>query len=312
MRKKHIAGNIRRKMAEWIDTIDDVDIRSLVRENIIVTGGCITSMLLDEKVRDYDVYFADHATTLAVAEYYVNKFCDNPPPRFKGSSEAVNIKVIDDNGRISVQVKSAGAASAGGDVNYEYFESEDRPGEESGEYINRMVGILKDGCESNSDKERGKYAPIFLTQNAITLSHDVQLITRFYGEPEKIHENYDFVHCMNYWTHGEGLVLKQEALECILARELKYVGSLYPICSVFRTRKFINRGWFINAGQYLKMCWQIKDLDLDDVAVLEDQLTGVDTAYFQQLIDIIKKEKEANPELEIDNTYICQLVDRLF
>jgi hypothetical protein len=57
-------------------------------------------------------------------------------------------------------------------------------------------------------------------------------------------------------------VLRAEALESILTKELRYVGSRYPLCSVIRTRKFLARGWTINAGQYVKMCFQISQLDL--------------------------------------------------
>ena len=48
----------------------------------------------------------------------------------------------------------------------------------------------------------------------------------------------------------------------LLARQLVYQGSKYPICSMIRTRKFLQRGWHINAGQYLKMAFQVSELDL--------------------------------------------------
>ena len=52
-------------------------------------------------------------------------------------------------------------------------------------------------------------------------------------EPDQLHENYDFVHCTNYWTSWNNeLVLRKEALEALLARELRYVGSKYPLCSI--------------------------------------------------------------------------------
>jgi hypothetical protein len=102
--------------------------------------------------------------------------------------------------------------------------------------------------------------------------------------------------------------LRQEALESILARELLYVGSLYPVCSVIRTRKFINRGWTINAGQYLKMCMQISQLDLTDLNVLEDQLVGVDTSFF---LDLIDKLREADPN-KVNYAYLMTIIDRIF
>src|SRR3546814_1364029 len=44
------------------------------------------------------------------------------------------------------------------------------------------------------------YRPVFMSTNAITLSDKIQIVLRFYGEADAIHENYDFVHCTNYWT----------------------------------------------------------------------------------------------------------------
>ena len=152
-----------------------------------------------------------------------------------------------------------------------------------------------------------------MSSNAITLSGKIQIVIRFYGDPEEIHQHYDYVHCTNYWTSKEGeLVLKQPALEALLARELIYVGSKYPIASMIRTRKFINRGWTINAGQYLKMAYQVHKLDLNDPNVLEDQLTGVDVAYFLQLIDALRSHKEAHPDFVLNYGYLATIIDKMF
>jgi len=141
------------------------------------------------------------------------------------------------------------------------------------------------------------------------LSGRIQIINRFYGEPDAIHENYDYVHCTNYWKSWDGkLVLRQAALESLLSRELRYVGSKYPVCSVIRLRKFIKRGWVINAGQILKMMMQITDLDLHDPLILQDQLTGVDSAYFCQLMTALKEKDPARVETE----YLVEIIDRMF
>lgn len=104
------------------------------------------------------------------------------------------------------------------------------------------------------------------------------------------------------------MILKPDALESLLSKELRYVGSLYPICSVVRLRKFINRGWRINAGQILKMAMQISALDLTDINVLEDQLTGVDTSYFVQLIKGLR-ERDLH---KATTTYLVTILDRIF
>ena len=146
-----------------------------------------------------------------------------------------------------------------------------------------------------------------ITSNAITLANNVQVVLRFVGPAEEIHKNYDFVHATNYYTSEKGLVLHQAALESILARELKYVGSLYPVCSIFRIKKFINRGWTITAGETLKILFDVHKLDLCNIEVLKDQLTGVDTTYFEAMIHSLR----AN-ERNIDRHYLFEVINRVF
>jgi hypothetical protein len=56
------------------------------------------------------------------------------------------------------------------------------------------------------------------------------------------------------------------------------------------------------------MVLQCNDLNLKDPQVLEEQLTGVDSAYFIQIINDIK---DKNPE-RINTAYLCEIIDRLF
>jgi hypothetical protein len=93
-----------------------------------------------------------------------------------------------------------------------------------------------------------------------------------------------------------------------MTKELRYVGSKYPVCSIIRLRKFIQRQWTVNAGQILKMIMQVNELDLQDFNVLRDQLTGVDCAYFCELLG---KVKEKDPD-KINTAYLVEIIDRMF
>jgi hypothetical protein len=310
-RAKTIKSIISRKMEAWFKTIEDPTVQEMVRKGTIVTGGAIVSMLLGEDVNDFDVYMCDYATTKAIAEYYVSKF---EPREHKGIK--VPLYVEAENGRIKIVAKSAGVVSEDGtDKPYQYFES--RPDGEGGEYVEAIMNNPEQIMEEHEKTKAAaletdggnKFRPVFLTSNAITLSDKVQVVIRFYGDPEEIHKNYDFVHCTSYWSSWDNkLVLRPEAMEAILAKELKYVGSRYPLCSLVRLRKFIQRGWKVNAGQILKMAMQVSELDLTNIDVLEDQLTGVDTAYFLQLITALK----ANDPEKVNTAYLVEIVDRLF
>lgn len=286
MNRKTITGIITGKFNKWVATIDDEKVVELVEKNTIITGGCIASMLMGEQANDFDVYFSNQETSLAVANYYANKYKDADDTQLVVTTENV------DNVRIVV----------GGDMNRvaSVFASSDTED-----------GSIQDGAEPEEDEKvkLSPYSPIFISPNAITLLDKIQIILRFAGTPEEIHNNFDFIHCMNYWESDTGkLTLSTEAMESILAKQLTYVGSLYPVASLIRTRKFIRRGWKINAGQFLKMALQISDLDLTDIAVLQDQLTGVDVAYFFHIIEAIQEKDEQT----ITTAYITEIIDRMF
>lgn len=295
MKAKTIRKVLRKKIDGWAESITNSVVKDLVLKNTIVTGGCIPSMLLQEEPNDYDIYFKDKATAHVVAEYYVKEY-------IKKNNPSIIPKVIVVDDQVKIVIQSAGVTGEEtDDTNYQYYETLPDENLEGSDYV--------EGAALSSGSGGGtKYRPVFLSANAITLSDQIQIVLRFYGTPEQIHENYDFTHCTNWWdSYSNHLELRKEALEAILTKELRYQGSKYPLCSIIRTRKFINRGWQINAGQYLKMCMQLNELDLTDVKVLEDQLTGVDVAYFYQVIRYIKDSNK-----DITTTYLCEIIDRIF
>jgi hypothetical protein len=93
---------------------------------------------------------------------------------------------------------------------------------------------------------------------------------------------------------------------------LIYQGSFYPVTSIIRAKKFIKRGFNISAGEMLKIMFQISSLDLTDPNVLEEQLIGVDVAYFDLLITTLRNKFEKNPKFELSNNYFNKLIDKIF
>ena len=308
MKVKTINKVLSNKFNEWLESITDETVKNLVKNNSIITGGCIASMLLKEPVNDYDVYFTNKETVKAVAEYYLKQFnllnnedgfvldgADYDTTKFVGG---VSLNMTPE--RIKIVFPSKGVAKEAGTISDE-----------------QEVEEFPDGRATVEDESKPKYRPIYMSCNAITLSNQIQIVIRFYGNAEEIHGHYDYVHCTNYWeSKDKNLVLKQPALESLIAKELIYNGSLYPLASVIRTRKFIKRGWSINAGQYLKMAFQISKLNLSNVAVLEDQLVGVDVAYFNMLIDALvehtEKLKNEGKEFTIEYGYLASIIDKIF
>lgn len=293
MNKKHIRNHLKRVIADWIESFGNDPIAKIVSENVLVTGGALVSLLEGEKPNDYDVYFKTHDACLAVARYYAQKW-----NREHAAEDGV-VHVTDEDGRVRAFIQSSGAVSDDGNL----IDDESEPLD---------MGIVEEESEE-TDGKKEKYRIRYITSNAISLSDKIQVVLRFYGSVEEIHKYYDFVHCTCSYDYCKNeVVLPERALEAIISKELYYVGSKYPLCSIIRARKFINRGWTINAGQYVKMCLQLNELDLHDVDVLEDQLTGVDSGYFQTCIEAIRNEQNGNPDFKPDDTYLFELINKIF
>lgn len=288
-------------------------IKQELLKNSIVTGGCIASMLLKEKVNDFDIYFDSLEALVKVMSYFgaqsnakylvafqagasVPQQGVYQPPEEEEGIEEVLADMPEDTAEVHYKLfTDISSLARNPDVLYIslYYQS---------------VGswVLGDEQKKTAEKEDKKFFLKFASPNAITLSDKVQLVFRFFGPPEEIHRNYDFVHATNYWTYKDGLVTNTEALEAILARELIYKGSRFPLASIFRTRKFIQRNWTIHIANYVKMAFQLNMLDLTNIHVLREQLTGVDAAYLNAII----KECAKAPH-SITCEYVCNLVDRI-
>lgn len=315
MKAKTIERVCRRAMEGWVASLP-TELQQDVQDDLILTGGAIANLFLGEPVNDWDVYFRTTTTAKRVAEHYVGLFIAAPPPTLEGNPLLESVKVIDHGDRVAVMVKSAGVLSASsGEGVYQYFEAlSDSAPEQTEEYVQVIFGGAGGRSDYAADKD---YWPCVLTGNAITLLRQnrkltpVQLILRFTGDPAQIHQNFDWAHATNYWTFQSGLVTRAEALECLLARELRYVGSQYPLAALLRAFKFVQRGFTRpHAGHLLVLALQLARLDWDDPHVWEEQLTGVDFAYFREIIQRIRKLlAEGVGMQEIIATYLAQIVE---
>lgn len=293
MNSKNIAKSLKAKIDNWCKHVDDESIVKLIKENALVTGGALVSLLNGEKPNDYDIYFKNKEATLKIAQYYAEKWNE------KHRDKTV-VLIKEENERIQCFIQSAGAVM---EEDENGISDDTEP--ETEPYVEET--------EQEEREEKPKYRPRYFSTNAISLSDDIQLVIRFYGDVDKIHENYDFIHCTCSYDYKTNKVnLPSKALEAIINKELVYCGSKYPLCSIIRTRKFLSRGYTINAGQYLKMALQLNELDLKDLNVFKDQLTGVDSTYFSQAIEMIAQKQEKDSNFKIDNTYLFEIINRIF
>jgi hypothetical protein len=303
MQIKTIKKTITKKLEEWLRTIEDEDLRKDVKENLLLSGGSITSMLLNCDVNDYDIYIKDMDVLLDLTKYYVKPFFSS----IRILDGRKKQDYIDDLGDAYVNftddVENINNAYAISVRNLQPDQIkiflEDKNG---------GMKISEANFEKGEDSIPKKYQPVFFSPNAISLTDGIQIVIRFHGDNEQIHKTFDFIHATNYFTFKDGLVTNVPALESILTKQLFYQGSLYPLTSIIRMKKFIKRNWNINAGEILKIMFQISLLDLKNPDVLAEQLIGVDVAYFDKLIETLR----GVPYEKMTSEYLNTIIDKVF
>lgn len=287
MQRKTIQKVIKNKLESWLLSITDENLREEVRKNIVVSGGSICSLWQNEQVNDCDVYLKSEVVAAKLAKYYTKAF----------NLEVINHSSAEQNEKYYAE-GIAGVTLRGL-----------KPGQVKIFLAHEAPSGFRTHFE---DEKIGKFLPLFFSPNAISLSDDLQIVLRFTGTVEEIHKSFDFIHATNYYTFEEGLVTNLKALESIMSKTLTYQGSLYPLTTIIRMKKFLKRGWNVGAGEMLKCMFQISQLDLTNPQTLEDQLVGVDVAYFGKLIEVLKAKQEAEPDFTLTHEYLNTLIDRIF
>lgn len=310
---KTINSIVCKKFGDFLDSIEDEEVKKLVSENTIITGGCITSLLLKEKVNDFDIYFKDIRTTYEVAKYYFNKMNISEGEVQIVTKKEEKWETINEDYE---NVLNSYVPKKDEDVRYRvraFISSKGVEGENVELKDIDEKSILEDlELQESKEEDDKKYKPVFITSNAVTLTNKIQIVLRFYGDPEVIHDNYDFVHVTNYWkSKDRKLYINDKAMESIRTKDLKYIGSRYPFASLGRIKKYIQRGWNINQGQLLKIAFQISELDFNNFDVIEEQLTGVDVHYFSQVLNILHDKIENDKDVDV-KSYLLEVIERIF
>ena len=192
MQIKTIEKVIINKMNEWLETITDEDLRKETKNNLLVSGGSIASMLMGADVNDYDVYIKDINVLKKLTNYYIKPFenegvwiADGREKKELLKKYCIEEEQISSNNYHSIALRNL---------------KEDQ--------IKLMFESKEGGIRLNEEKSKDElnYDPVFFSPNAISLSNDLQIVLRFWGDNKKIHETFDFVHATNYFTFETGLV----------------------------------------------------------------------------------------------------------
>ena len=57
-------------VTQWLDSIDNEELRNTFAENVLVSGGSIGSLIRNETPNDYDLFFRNQETVNLISNYY--------------------------------------------------------------------------------------------------------------------------------------------------------------------------------------------------------------------------------------------------
>lgn len=116
--------------------------------------------------------------------------------------------------------------------------------------------------------------------------YGVQLITKFHGSPNDIHQWFDFTVVQGtYDFTTQKFYLGDRFLQDIARKRLVYCGkTYYPICAMYRTKKYMARGYTCPGSTIMHIALSIVRLDIKTYKELKEQLMGIDTSYLQGLL----------------------------
>jgi hypothetical protein len=90
MKAKQIEKLLTGVMNNFLESINNSEIKNIIKERSYITGGCIPSMLMDEFVNDYDIYFYTKEDADRVKKYFETAHTKNKDDKF-------HVKLITDN-----------------------------------------------------------------------------------------------------------------------------------------------------------------------------------------------------------------------
>lgn len=164
---------------------------------------------------------------------------------------------------------------------------------------------------------------VCLTDKAVTMNHSgvtIQVIfDRFYHNATEIFKTFDFSCCMaSFDVEQDELYLHENFLIDNTRMELNVNGKTsYPLMSLMRVNKYINKGYFISRKELLKLSLQVTKLDIKDWGDLGKHIGGMYglniSKFFDKkepfdldvVIDKLSDIDSSHFESNIDKTYPC-------
>jgi hypothetical protein len=139
----------------------------------------------------------------------------------------------------------------------------------------------------------------------------IQYIKKIVGSGEYILSKFDFTICeCAYLIKTQEFIMSSDFLPDLCARRLRYnISGEYPIASLWRTKKYIERGFKLPAIESIKLSLRINNLKIDSYKNLKEQLEGIDTLFLKDLTDILIENGEKKFDLNEALAYMEQVLE---
>lgn len=134
------------------------------------------------------------------------------------------------------------------------------------------------------------------TDSALSIvlgGHRVQLVKVLTRTPSEVISSFDFTICQAAFDPDDGFIFGADFFQHLAQRRLVFnVKAEYPICSLYRARKFMKRGFSLSGIEAIKLGLRIHSLKIETYRDLRAQLMGIDTLFLRDLTDSLKGEDE--------------------
>lgn len=159
-------------------------------------------------------------------------------------------------------------------------------------------------------KNKENFSLVFSSESADTFRDKdkdltIQLIKlerTMFNNPKDIINEFDYTICMGaYDVKNDMFILGDNFLKHNSQKRLVFnTNSKYPICALYRAKKFLNRGYKISGTEVIKITLSIHRLKLDNYKDLKEQLMGIDTLMLKELTDKLMGEEYATKEYDFE------------
>jgi hypothetical protein len=166
---------------------------------------------------------------------------------------------------------------------------------------------------------RTKASPVFVTDHATTYrceGNTFQLVKVVFGSAAEVFDKFDFTVCMGAYSCGEDtFTLQTHFIQHNSQRKLVFhKGTLFPICSMVRTVKYMRRGYTMTGVERIRIAMAVSRLQLTSWQDVKKQLQGIDTTFLKPLTDNMLSEGRADKTFDYDefDAYIEDIMTKYY